>query len=114
MFDFNTLADFSRANCISICAFLIPANLIASLLAIIPIVLRRPPVKVWKAAAIGSILAVLMLYHVFTWFLIGIVMVPTYILLCLGSICFFTDIVAIAYNYKFTLSGKSLITVIHF
>lgn len=114
MFDFNTLADFSRANCISICAFLIPANLIASLLAIIPIVLPRPPVKVWKAAGIGSIFAVLMLYHVFTWFMIGIVMVPTYILLCLGTICLFTNIVAIAYNYKFTLSGKSLITINHF
>jgi len=114
MFDFNTLADFSRANCISICAFLIPANLIASLLAIIPIVLRRPPVKVWKAAGIGSIFAILMLYHVFTWFMIGIVMAPTYILLCLGSICLFTNIVAIAYNYEFTLSGKSLITINHF
>ena len=114
MFDLNTLADFSRANCISICAFLVPVNLIATLLAIIPIVLRRPPVKVWKAAGIGSIFAVLMLYHVFTWFMIGIVMAPTYILLCLGSICLFTNIVAITYNYKFTLARKSLITINYF
>lgn len=114
MFDFNTLADFSRANCISICAFLIPANLITTLLTMHLTALRRSPVQVWQMAGIGSILAVLMLYHVFTWFIVGIVMAPTYILLCLGSICFFTNIVAIAYNYNFTLPGKSLITINHF
>lgn len=35
MFDFNTLAEFSRAYCIGICAFLIPANLVATSLTII-------------------------------------------------------------------------------
>lgn len=114
MFDFNTLADFSRANCISICALLIPANLISTFLTLYLTVLRRPPVQVWQMAGIGNIFAVLMLYHVFTWFMIGIVMAPTYILLCLGSICFFTNIVAIAYNYKLTLSRKCLITINHF
>ena len=31
MFDFNTLCDFSRTNCLSICAFLVPATLVATL-----------------------------------------------------------------------------------
>lgn len=113
MFDFNTLADFSRANCISICTLLIPANLISTFLTIYFTALHRP-LQVWKAAGIGSIFAILMLYHVFTWFIVGIVMAPTYILFCLGSICLFTNIVAIAYNYKFTLSGKSLTTINYF
>lgn len=108
MFDFNTLAEISRANCISICAVLVPANLIATLLAIIPIFLRYPLIKVWKAAGIGSILAVLMICHVFTWFMIGIVMAPTYILLCLGSICLFTNIVAIAYSYNSLYLGNAI------
>lgn len=114
MFDFNTLADFSRANCISICAFLIPANLITTFLTIHLTALRRSSVQVWQMAGIGSIFAGLMICHVFTWFMIGIVMAPSYILLCLGSICVATNIVVIAYNYKFTFSGKSLVTINHF
>lgn len=98
MFDFNTLADFSRTNCISICAFLIPANLVATSLTTITALLR--PIQVWQVAGIASIFALLMLCHVFTWFIVGIVMPPTYILLWLGSSCLLINIVAIAYIYN--------------
>lgn len=108
MFDFNTLADFSRANCISICAFLIPGSLITSLLTMYFTLICRPAIEVWQMAGIGSIFAGLMICHVFTWLIIGIVMAPTYILLCLGSICFFTNIVAIAYNYNSLYLGNAI------
>lgn len=100
MFDFNTLAEFSRANCISICAFLVPANLIATSLTIFLTTLMRPSVQVWQMAGIAGIFALLMLWHVFTWFMVGIVMAPTYILLGLGTSCFLINIGAITYNYK--------------
>jgi hypothetical protein len=98
MFDFNTLTEFSRANCIAICAFLVPANLVATSLTIIFTALG--PIQVWRAAGIASIFALLMIWHVFTWFMVGIVLTPTYILLCLGSSCLFINIVAIAYSYN--------------
>jgi len=49
--------------------------------------LRRPVAQVCLAAGIASIFASVMILPVFTWFMVGMVMAPTYILLCLGSIC---------------------------
>ncbi len=95
MFEFHTLAEFSRTHCVSICAFLVPANLIATSATIIFTLLRRPPVQVWQAAAIASIFALLMIWHVYTWFQAGVVMAPTYILLWLGSSCLLTNLGAI-------------------
>lgn len=100
MFDFHTLAEFSRAYCVSICAFLVPANLVATSLTIAFAVLRRPPVQVWQATGIASIFALAMILHVFTWFQVGVVMAPTYILLWLGSTCLLTNLGAIAYSYN--------------
>ena len=100
MFDFNTLNEFSRANCITICAFLVPANLVATSLSIFFTALVRPTVQVWQATGISSVFALLMIWHVFTWFMAGIVLTTTYILLGLGSSCLFINIVAIAYSYN--------------
>lgn len=95
MFDFNTLAEFSRHYCIGICAFLIPANLVVTSLTVIFTMLRRPAAQVWQVAGIASIFALAMMLHVFSWFLVGVVMAPTYILLCLGSICLCANLGAI-------------------
>ncbi len=84
MLDFNTLTVFSSTYCIGICAFLIPANLIATSLTIGFTLLCRPAIEIWRSATIASIFALLIILHVFAWFMIGVVMAPTYILL-LGS-----------------------------
>lgn len=96
MIDFNTLSEFSRAHCVAICAFLVPANLVLTLQTLILAVLDRPQVQIAGAAVIAWIPALLMILHVFTWWAIGVVMAPTYILLCLGSICLVINIWAIA------------------
>ena len=106
MFDFNTLAELSRTHCIIICAFLVPANLLTTSLTIILAVLHRPQSQVWKAAAISSIPALVMVYHVFSWFMVGVVMVPTYVLLCLGTSCLLTNLAAVVYNYNTVSLGK--------
>lgn len=95
MFDFNTLAEFSRAYCVGICALMIPANLVATSLTIIFLVLCRPAVQVCLAAGIASIFALVMILHVFTWFMIGVVMATTYILLWLGFSCLVANLGAI-------------------
>ncbi|MBD2449012.1 hypothetical protein H6G76_17995 [Nostoc sp. FACHB-152] len=108
MLDFNTLTEFSSTYCIGICAFLIPANLFATSLTIIFTLLHRPALQVWQAAGIASIFALLMILHVLAWFMIGVVMAPTYILLALASICLLANLGAIlrhrhfvrAYNYN--------------
>ncbi|NJM70021.1 MAG: hypothetical protein HC862_07195 [Scytonema sp. RU_4_4] len=97
MLDFNSLAEFSRANCVSICAFLVPANLLTTLLTMIFAALRRPSHYVWQAAGIASIFAFVMVLHVYTWFLIGVVMAPTYILLSLALTCLVINVGAILF-----------------
>jgi hypothetical protein len=106
MFDFNMLAEFSRTHCVSICAFLVPANLVATSMTIIFTALRRPQVQIWQAAGIASIFAFVMILHVFTWFMVGVVMAPTYVLLWLGSTCFLTNIGAIFLRRRFASPGN--------
>jgi hypothetical protein len=65
MIDYNALFEFSRSHCISICAFLVPANLLTTANTLI------------------------------TWFLIGVVMPPTFVLLFLGSVCLLANLWAV-------------------
>lgn len=109
MFDFYTLAEFSRIHCISICAFLVPANLLLTLLTMLLTALHRPQIRVWQAAGIASIPALVMVYHVFTWFMVGVVMAPTYILLGLGTACLFINLGAVFYNYNRRCLQQTLI-----
>ncbi|HEY9711175.1 MAG TPA: hypothetical protein V6D48_23405, partial [Oculatellaceae cyanobacterium] len=77
MFDFNNLFEFSRTNCIALCAFLVPANLFFTLRTVIFTGLGRPQVQVRQAAVLACIPALVMVLHVFTWLMIGVVMAPT-------------------------------------
>lgn len=103
MFDLNILAELSRTHCISICVFLVPANLVTTSLTIIFTALRRPQIQVKQMAGIASIFALAMILHVYTWFLVGVVMLPTYILLCLGSSCLLANLVAVFWHRRLTL-----------
>ncbi|BAZ41366.1 hypothetical protein NIES4101_73320 [Calothrix sp. NIES-4101] len=87
MLDFNILAEFSRTHCIGICAFLVPANLLTTLVTVVLAFQQRGRQQVQQAAAIASMFAVVMILHVYTWFQVGIVMAATYILLSLAVSC---------------------------
>lgn len=97
MFDFNTLFEFSRANCLAICAFLVPANLLFTLQTMILTGLRRPQRQVLAAVGLACIPAVVMIFHVFTWWMVGVVMAPTFILLALASTCLSINFWAVAH-----------------
>ncbi|MDZ8082968.1 MAG: hypothetical protein RMX35_28365 [Nostoc sp. DcaGUA01] len=101
MFDFNTLAEFSRANCVTICTFLVPANLLVTILTMVLTALRRPSHQIWQSAAIASFFASVMILHVYTWFLIGVVMAPTYILMSLAISCLLTNLTAIIFHRRY-------------
>lgn len=93
MLDF--LFEWSRTHCIAICAVLVPANLLATLQTMLFIGYRRPIAQIYGMAAVSSFYALLLVLHVMTWFAIGVVMAPTYILTLLGSVCWLINAGAI-------------------
>jgi hypothetical protein len=97
MLDFNTVTEFSHTHCIAICAFLVPANLLTTLQTGILTGLNRPRMQVWASAAVASLWATAMIFHVFTWFAIGVVMPPTYILLLMAIVCLVINLWAIGH-----------------
>lgn len=108
MLDLSTLFEFSRTHCLAICGFLVPANLLATLTTMILTALNRPRFQVWISAAISCIPALVMVLHVFTWFAIGVVMAPTYILLCLAATCLIINFWALAHPQSMARLLRSL------
>jgi hypothetical protein len=106
MLDLNTLAEFSRTNCIGICAFLVPANLLTTLVTMILTYQQRPLQQVRQATGIAIIFALVMISHVYTWFAIGVVMSETYILLSLAVTCLFTNLGAIFLHRRFAVQSQ--------
>ena len=100
MLEFNTIAEFSRSNCLSICAFLVPANMIATLLTMILTALHRPSQQIWQAAGFAITFALVMVLHVYTWFAVGVVMAPTFILLFLAVTCLLINLGAIIWQER--------------
>ena len=98
MLDFNTLIEFSRNNCVGICAFLVPANILTTLFTIVLTFLNRPMLQVWISVGFACLFASIMLLHVYTWFMIGVVMPPTYILLSLAVTCLLTNLLVIIWR----------------
>lgn len=91
------LFDFSRNYCIAICAFLVPTNLLLTLCTLYLVVRLQPPIQIYLSAFATSLFALVLLLHDFTWFSIGVVMAPTYILLVLVCVCLSLNIWAIAH-----------------
>jgi hypothetical protein len=91
----NSLGDFSRSHCLAICAFLVPANLIATSQTILFTLLKRSALQVFTISAIATIYALLMISHVISWFVVGVVMAPTFILMFLGITCLAINAIAI-------------------
>jgi hypothetical protein len=87
MLDLSFIFEFSRTHCIAICAALVPANLLATLQTLIFVGLDRPTAHIRQITLAASLYALLMIFHVATWFMIGVVMIPTFVLLFLGCVC---------------------------
>lgn len=87
MIDFNTLLTFSHTYCVAICAVLVPFNLLTTLLTLGLTGTARPKLQVWCSISCAIVGSGLMVLHVLTWFVIGVVMLPTFILLALAVSC---------------------------
>lgn len=97
MSSINFLFDFSRNHCIAICAFLVPTNLLFTLGTVLLVIQLRPLTQVYFSVFAASFLALTLLLHNFTWFSVGVVMAPTYILLTLACVCLSLNLWAIAH-----------------
>lgn len=86
MQEIEFIADFSRNHCIAICAVLVPANLIATLQTLL-FACAGSIRQTGLMASVSSLYALTMLLHVATWWAIGVVMAPTYILSALAIVC---------------------------
>ncbi len=96
MFDLISITEFSRNNCISICAFLVPANLLTTLLSLIFIVIKPPRTKLLTSVTIATLFAITLSLHVASWWIVGVIKAPTFILLALATVCISLNIWAIA------------------
>ena len=95
---FDLICEFSRNHCIAICAFLVPANILATLQTLIFMGLGTQKLQIRVMAAIASFYATVMILHVVSWFLVGVVMAPTYILLALASLCLSVNVWGIVHS----------------
>jgi hypothetical protein len=100
MLDISAVFEFSRTHCIAICAILVPANLLTTLQTMLWVWFRRPLAQVQGMATIASILAFILLLHVLTWWVIGVVMAPTYILSALGCCCIAVNLCCVAIAFR--------------
>ncbi len=99
MLDLETIFEFSRQNCIAICSFLVPANLLATFLTLICFWIQRPLSQIKACASLSAIFALTLFLHVATWFIIGVITPVTFILAGLGTTCLVVNLVAVVY-YK--------------
>lgn len=115
----NFLFDFSRNHCLTICAFLVPANLLLTLCTLYLVVRLQPSTQVYLSAFVTNLFALALLLHDFTWFSIGVVMAPTYILLALACVCLSLNLWVIAHPTsmkqllkEFTLIGYTNVAIV--
>ena len=102
MIDFATISQFSRDNCVAICSVLVPANLLASLQTLIFVWLKRPASQVNLISIFAITFAISIIFHVFSWFLVGVVTPVTFVLIALGSVCLVINFFAVAYYPAFS------------
>ena len=97
MLNIDLICEFSRNHCVSICAFLVPANLLTTLQTLILLFLMRPLSQIRLGAVFASFFALTLYFHVTTWLIIGVLTPVSFILFALGTICLIINLVAITY-----------------
>ncbi|BAU66492.1 hypothetical protein STA3757_38970 [Stanieria sp. NIES-3757] len=101
MLDFEPIFEFSRQNCSAICAFLVPANLLTTLISLVLLAKQSPLSKVRLTVTLSVVFALTLFLHISTWFMIGVVTPITFILFTLGSTCLAVNFLAIIYQPQF-------------
>jgi hypothetical protein len=85
--DFSTINHLSRCHCVAICAFLVPTNLLLSTSVILLTGLARSPEARRNLSIAGTFAALLLIAHVASWWIVGVVAPATFILPALALLC---------------------------
>lgn len=85
--DFSTINHLSRCYCVAICAFLVPTNLLLSTAVILLTGLDRSAPARRNLSIAGTFAAMLLIAHVASWWMVGVVAPATFILPALGLLC---------------------------
>jgi hypothetical protein len=85
--DFSTINHLSRCHCVAICAFLVPTNLLLSSAVILLTGLDRSPQVRRNLSIVGTFAALLLIAHVTSWWIVGVIAPATFILPALGIVC---------------------------
>lgn len=109
MLDLQPLFEFSRHNCVAICSFLVPANLITTITTLALVIMNRSSPKIYWTMGIASVLATTLFLHVSTWFIIGVITPVTFILFGLGTTCLMINALAIIYRQHIAQIAGNLI-----
>ena len=100
MLGFDTVFEFSRHHCVAVCAFLVPANLLTTLITLLLLFLKTPVDRIRIAASFATIFAFSLFLHICTWLMIGVITPVTFILFGLGTMCLSINISALIYSQK--------------
>ena len=100
MFDLEPIFEFSRLNCVTICSFLVPANLLATLMTLILSIIGQSSSRIGFTVTLATTFAVTLFLHVSTWFMIGVITPVTFILLGLGTTCLSINLLALIYRQQ--------------
>ena len=98
MLEINSIIEFSHLYCVAICGVLVPMNVLASLQPIIFTALRRPKNEINLMALVASFYGLMIIFHVGTWFIVGVVRIQTFILLWFASTSLITNIWAVTHG----------------
>ncbi|MEN9871676.1 MAG: hypothetical protein RLZZ171_2668 [Cyanobacteriota bacterium] len=98
MLDLQPLFEFSRQNCVAICSFLVPANLLTTITTLVLVATGQSLTRMRWSRGMASVLAIALFLHVSTWFMVGIITPVTFILFGLGSTCLVVNLIAVAYR----------------
>ena len=98
MFDLEPIFQFSRNNCVAICAFLVPVNLLTTIQTFILLVLQRPLFQLHLSATIAIAFALTLFLHIATWFIVGVITPVTFILGGLGATCIMINLALVTYR----------------
>jgi len=85
--ELTSIVEFSRSHCIGICAVLVPTNLGLAIATMVLVGLNRSARTIYTTVALSVLPAIILLLHVATWWAIGVVMLPTFILPVLAVTC---------------------------
>jgi hypothetical protein len=97
MLDLTPLLTFSHTYCIAICAVLVPLNLLFTLLTFVLLAVDRPKAQVDRSIGLAIVCALLMVLHVETWLMVGVVRIQTFILFALGLCCLILNLWALGH-----------------